>query len=151
MFALETARSNYAYVNENNNSNADFVSANSPVKLLRERSTILGGDINLADQLIEWVGKKFGWHLCYRASEDGWQGKDFHGKCDDVGPTVTLVKRGSSIFGGYTDQSWKPETGRLSFESCLLPSPILLFCGLENESENTVKLWFSCMELLLEF
>ena len=38
----------------------------------------------------------------------GSSGKDFHRKCDDVGPTVTLVKCGTNVFGGYTDQSWKP-------------------------------------------
>jgi hypothetical protein len=53
--------------------------------------------------------KKFGWQLCYRGSDDGWRAGDFHRKCDDVGPTVILVKCGTNVFGGYTDQSWKCE------------------------------------------
>ncbi len=72
-------------------------------------STILGGDIDLAQQLVEWVeDKKFRWKHCYQASRDGWDSITFHRKCDDVGPTLTLVKCGTNIFGGFTDQSWKP-------------------------------------------
>ena len=79
------------------------------MQLLRESSTILNGDIDLVQQLVQWMeDEKFGWQLCYRASDDGWGTEDFHSKCDDVGPTVTLVKCENNIFGGYTDQSWKP-------------------------------------------
>ncbi|XP_028392065.1 uncharacterized protein LOC114516714 [Dendronephthya gigantea] len=74
---------------------------------LSERSTILEGNIEHAKQLVEWMeDKKFSWQLCYRASRDGWGASEFHAKCDDVGPTVTLVKCGTNIFGGFTDQSW---------------------------------------------
>ena len=44
--------------------------------------------------------------LLYRASRDGWAGSNFHSCCDSKGPTVTVVKTGNYIFGGYTDQSW---------------------------------------------
>ena len=72
-------------------------------------STILGGDRDLAQQLVEWVeDKKFRWQLCYQASRDSWGSLAFHRKCDDVGPTVTLIKCGTNIFGGYTDRSWEP-------------------------------------------
>ena len=68
---------------------------------------ILNGDIDLAQQLAQWIeDEKFGWHLCYRASDDGWKAQDFHKKCDHVGSTVTLVRCENNIFGGYTDQSW---------------------------------------------
>ena len=78
------------------------------VQSLCERSKILDGEIEHAQQLAEWMeDKKFGWQLCYRASNDGWSGADFHTKCDDLGPTVTLVKCGTNVFGGYTDQSWE--------------------------------------------
>jgi hypothetical protein len=81
---------------------------NPAVQSLCERSTILNGEIEYAKQLAYWVeDKKFGWQLCYRASDDGWGAGDFHTKCDDVGPTVTLIKCGTNVFGGYTDQSWK--------------------------------------------
>ncbi|XP_028392236.1 E3 ubiquitin-protein ligase TRIM33-like [Dendronephthya gigantea] len=81
------------------------------VQSLSERSTILEGNIDHARQLVEWMrDKTFGWHLCYRASCDDWEGRDFHRKCDDVGSTLILVKCGTNIFGGFTDQSWKSST-----------------------------------------
>ena len=44
--------------------------------------------------------------LIYRASRDGWNSSNFHSLCDNKGPTVTVVKSGNYIFGGYTEQSW---------------------------------------------
>ena len=87
---------------------AYFLSVDPVMQSLLENSTILDGDIDDAQQLVEWMkDKKFGWQICYRASEDGWRGADFHRKCDDVGPTVTLIKCETNVFGGFTDQSWK--------------------------------------------
>ena len=92
------------------------------VQSLLERSTILDGNIENAKQLVEWVeDHKFGWKLCYRASVDGWIALNFHRKCDDVGPTVTLVKCGTNVFGGYTDQNWKDTdtSGKVSVLVCV--------------------------------
>ena len=44
--------------------------------------------------------------LIYRASRDGWASSRFHALCDNKEPTVTVVKSGDNIFGGYTEQSW---------------------------------------------
>ena len=41
-----------------------------------------------------------------RASKEGFQAKTFHPKCDNKGPTVTIVKSGNNIFGGFTETSW---------------------------------------------
>ena len=46
------------------------------------------------------------WRLLFRASRDGFAAETFHTKCDNKGPTVTIVKSGSNIFGGFTDVSW---------------------------------------------
>ena len=43
---------------------------------------------------------------CWRAKTDGWSVVTFHSNCDGKGPTVTIIKVGSYIFGGYTDVSW---------------------------------------------
>ena len=47
------------------------------------------------------------WRLLYRASRDGFAARPFHLRCDNKGPTVTIVKgsRGN-IFGGFTEKSW---------------------------------------------
>ena len=44
--------------------------------------------------------------LLYRASRDGFAAECFHSRCDNNGPTVTIVKSGEYIFGGFTEQSW---------------------------------------------
>ncbi|XP_068672579.1 uncharacterized protein [Montipora foliosa] len=48
---------------------------------------------------------------CWRAKTDGWAASTFHSNCDGKGPTVTIIKVGSFIFGGYTDQSWSSSNG----------------------------------------
>ena len=44
------------------------------------------------------------WRLLFRASRDGFEA--FHSKCDDKGPTVTVLQSGSFIFGGFTEAEW---------------------------------------------
>jgi len=46
-------------------------------------------------------------NLLYRASRNGWAASNFHSCCDNKGRTVTVVKSGNYIFGGYTEQDWK--------------------------------------------
>ena len=46
------------------------------------------------------------WCLLFRASRDGFAGQTFHSKCDNKGPTITVVKSGANIFGGFTEKSW---------------------------------------------
>lgn len=45
--------------------------------------------------------------LIYRASCDGWKTDDFHIRCNNTGPTVTLVRSSRGILcGGYTKVPW---------------------------------------------
>ena len=46
-------------------------------------------------------------NLLYRASRNGWAASNFHSCCDNKGPTVTVIKSGNYIFGGYTEKEWK--------------------------------------------
>ena len=46
------------------------------------------------------------WRLLFRASRDGFAAESFHSKCDDKGPTVTVVQSGSFVFGGFADAAW---------------------------------------------
>ncbi len=46
--------------------------------------------------------------LIYRGSKDGATAKDFHAKCDLIGPNITLIKtKKKYIFGGFTNKGWK--------------------------------------------
>ena len=56
--------------------------------------------------------------LLYRASRDGWKGRDFHSRCDNKGATITKIKRThqsdhvlGKVFGGYADISWNSTGG----------------------------------------
>uniref|UniRef100_A0A7S4S2E5 TLDc domain-containing protein n=1 Tax=Ditylum brightwellii TaxID=49249 RepID=A0A7S4S2E5_9STRA len=45
--------------------------------------------------------------LLYRASRDGWGAPNFHAKCDNHGPTLTVIHSTEGyIFGGYCDTPW---------------------------------------------
>ena len=54
-----------------------------------------------------WLPIKSEWRLLFRASRDGFAALAFHSKCDNKGPTVTVVKSSGNIFGGFTGNAWK--------------------------------------------
>jgi len=60
----------------------------------------------LNDFLEQAVGINQRWKLCYRASTDGWAAVKFHEGCDGKPDTVTIIKVGDSVFGGYVDKPW---------------------------------------------
>ena len=46
--------------------------------------------------------------LIYRVTKDGDSAKNFHLKCDFIGPNIIIVKtKKGYIFGGFTTKSWK--------------------------------------------
>ena len=60
--------------------------------------------------LTGWLSSQEGkWRLLFRGSRDGFQAQTFHSKCDKKGPTVTIMKSGNYIFGGFTEKSWDSE------------------------------------------
>ena len=63
----------------------------------------------LNDFLEQAVGINQRWKLCYRASTDGWAAVKFHEGCDRKPDTVTIIKVGDSVFGGYVDKPWGME------------------------------------------
>ena len=61
---------------------------------------------NLSHFLAPAVGNTSRWLLCYRASTHGWAVKTFHDRCDLKLNTLTIIKNGQYLFGGYTDIAW---------------------------------------------
>ena len=50
-------------------------------------------------------------HLLYSFTRDGASATTFHQKCDNKGPTVTVVYNSKdSIFGGYIEKSWNSDS-----------------------------------------
>ena len=93
---------------------AEFFQVEGMIKALKiscfKDSVILSSDQR--ETLVTWLKESQrtitsdGDKLLYRASRNGWGASNFHSCCDNKGPTVTVVKSGNYIFGGYTDQSW---------------------------------------------
>jgi len=53
------------------------------------------------------TGQKKKWKLLYRASQDGFSASSFHTKCNNQGPTISIVESSNgNIFGGYHSVSW---------------------------------------------
>jgi len=74
-------------------------------------STIIANNVVYQSHLNQFlapaVGNDSKWLLCYRASSDGWDVSNFHTKCDGKPHTVTIIKVGDHVFGGYTDIPWE--------------------------------------------
>ena len=76
-----------------------------------EDSVLVGKSKNHLRSLRSWLSPvarsvKSGWKRCWRASVDGWAASTFHSRCDGKGPTVTIIRVGRYIFGGYTSIPW---------------------------------------------
>ena len=75
-----------------------------------DRTTKMSGKLTdkFMDQLEQWIGKgpkKF--DLLYAITRDGCSNIAFHQKCDNQGPTVTvLYNQQGSVYGGYAAVSW---------------------------------------------
>ncbi|KAL9954730.1 hypothetical protein ACROYT_G042303 [Oculina patagonica] len=76
-----------------------------------EESEILTNDEHRS-VLKAWLPPQDGkWRLLFRASRDGFAAATFHSKCDNKGATVTIVKSGNNIFGGFTELPWTSQGG----------------------------------------
>ncbi|CAB4039587.1 Hypothetical predicted protein, partial [Paramuricea clavata] len=69
-------------------------------------STILKGE---PESFLKQLKRWFSFNkltCCWRATLDGWDSRIFHERCDQRGKTITLVKVGKYIFGGYSTYYW---------------------------------------------
>ena len=80
---------------------------------LSENSLIIKNNIKKQNTIINWIKKKLKkdhikFELEFRMSENGTKSVDFHKICDDIGPTLILIKTTKNkIFGGFTNLNWK--------------------------------------------
>ncbi|XP_060581092.1 interferon-induced protein 44-like isoform X2 [Ruditapes philippinarum] len=97
------------------------------------------------DQLEKFIGtgpKSF--ELLYAISRDGCEPKKFHEKCDEQGPTVTvLYNENGSVYGGYNPSNWNSSRNayNASNEAFLFQ---LYFSGKEKFMKFPVKPGQSC-------
>ena len=66
----------------------------------------LGKLITYLDPVLPSVMRSY-FVRCWHARTDGSAVSTFHSNCDGKGPTVTIIRAGQYIFGGYTDVSWR--------------------------------------------
>ncbi|XP_076099517.1 interferon-induced protein 44-like [Mytilus galloprovincialis] len=63
-------------------------------------------------QMNEWLGGNKRYRCIFKATRDGCDSATFHMKCDNKGPTVTIMYNTShSVYGGYTSLSWGSTKG----------------------------------------
>ena len=80
-----------------------------------ETSSIINNDIPKQSIILEWIKDKIKktsieFELIFKMSINGNSAYDFHEHCDDVGPTLILIKTTKDkIFGGFTPLNWKEE------------------------------------------
>lgn len=77
-------------------------------------SVMIGHNSGYQDKLMDWLAEagfreKY-WVPCYKGPVDGWTTTAFHIRCDSMGPTLTLARKSSYLFGGFNDQSWKSKS-----------------------------------------
>jgi len=84
-------------------------------------STIIADNAAYQSHLYQFlapaVGNHSKWLLCHRASSHGWNVSIFHSRCDGKYHTVTIIKVGVYVFGGYTDIPWESSGGPWGYTS----------------------------------
>ena len=83
----------------------------TPYRLLGIKSAMIGHIPSYQSHLESWLssagfGEKY-WVPCYRGPTDGWSTHTFFQKCSERGPSLTLIRKDSFVFGGFTDMDWK--------------------------------------------
>jgi hypothetical protein len=77
--------------------------------------------------------------LVYRASRDGDSAREFHKRCDDIGPNIVFIKTDDNlIFGGFTMNNW----GNIKGQKETIKEDPESFCfslALEKDDENDEK------------
>ena len=111
-------------------------------------SSVILGDLdrkNYMEKLISFLdpvllnSQRSGFVRCWHAKTDGLAASTFHSNCDGKGPTVTIIKSGNYIFGGYTDVSWHSSTSfKLRF-SFFWPIFFIIYFFLLQQNSNNDK------------
>jgi hypothetical protein len=79
--------------------------------LIKKLDLFVGGTlltIAFGKKLNEFYGKpEQRWELIYKASRDGFDANAFHTRCNNQGPTFTIIQSNTGfLFGGYTAVAW---------------------------------------------
>jgi len=70
-------------------------------------------------KMLDWSGYKK-MEIIYRGTRDGGTAQIFHEKCDNQGPTISLLKTEKSVFGGYSPINWSKDSSWHKSSDCFL-------------------------------
>ena len=80
-------------------------------------SSIVGNNLTFLAWLGKWLkpvtNQSSYWNHCYQTTVNGWSSNTFHLNCDAKGPSVTIIRVGKYIFGGYTSVPWSSKLPEL--------------------------------------
>ena len=65
--------------------------------------------LDYEEKLLDFIGgdRSQPWRLIYRATEHGFNARDFHDHCDSLSPTLSIIQTDfGNVFGGYTTVPW---------------------------------------------
>ncbi|CAF3291194.1 unnamed protein product [Rotaria socialis] len=61
------------------------------------------------------------WDLIYKATRDGFDASAFHSRCNNKGPTMTIIQSNNNcLFGGYTTIPWSSDNSYSSDDTTFL-------------------------------
>lgn len=82
-----------------------------------------------------WVGQNVdNLQVCYRMTHHGGVSSVFHKKCDGKGPTLTVIKAQSGLFGGYTSLHWNESANAVQSD------PTAFIFSLRNPRNHIYKI-----------
>ena len=93
---------------------AEFYGIQSLVNILDFDKTYLKESLivrskRLTEYLREWIPSFESWELAYRASDHGWEAKNFHQELDHHNNSLVIMKSVCGyIFGGFNSTIWNP-------------------------------------------
>ncbi len=86
--------------------------------------------------ICNWINKEksFKFKLLYKGTEDGDTYEFFHNKCDNKGPTISIIKStDGQVFGGYTSKSWDKN------QKTHVPDPLSFLFNINNKKKYCVS------------
>ena len=99
----------------------------SEVKTIKTNKSIDSTILSNCEKKNEYLKKIYEWsqyksmELLFRGTRDGMYSKNFHEKCDNKGPTITLLRNDKgNIMGGFSPISWTCEGGYHRENNCFI-------------------------------
>ena len=92
-------------------SNSHIINDLEDIKFISEAISSI--ELNEGKRKKKFIEDILLYKLIFRASRDGDSSREFHKRCDNIGPNITLIKtEDNQIFGGFTMENWKVKKGQ---------------------------------------